>query len=178
MERRYGLFLALLVFVTFVSAHTGSNGHDHAAKKSASGANNVQLAEYGHMCDHDLRAGQYSPPKEIDQSHAKRMTDAVRERDGLRRNALAWLPFRITAVFDNIYGDPDTCYNAGDVVTISGGPYTCTAEDVLTPEKLSYLNESMIQAAVSRFSDLLRVDRGFITVGSSSGGCEYVLRHF
>jgi hypothetical protein len=170
MERRYAVIFVALVLVSVVLAHSASHGAKQSSKKLKSDILNAEIVKHGHTCDHDARAAKLAPAKPVDQSFARELTT---ERFGKKRGSKAMMPYRISVAFDNIYGDSSTCYNNGATVNIDGSPYTCTENDILTPEKLSYLNDSMIQAAVHRFHELLQVDRNLVAIGTNGGsGCD------
>jgi hypothetical protein len=176
MASRIIVILSLLVLANVAIGHSTSSGHFHEQEPLTSDLLKPNIAKYGHKCVFDERAAHTAPAKRVDQSFDVFEIAKDGTRIPVKREATAWLPFRITVVLDNLNGDANTCYNAGASVQADGVPYTCTANDILVPDKLTYLNESMIQAAVHRFAELLKVDRvGPITVADNSGsGCEYV----
>jgi hypothetical protein len=78
-------------------------------------------------------------------------------------------------VTDNFSGDGGTCTSAGQTVPTGSGSYSCTADDILTSDKINYLNNSMLAVAAARFRELLLVNRTYtrLDVGTNpNSGCD------
>lgn len=163
-----GVLVIALVF-GFACAHASSDAHSHAHDHLDSNILGVKTATYGHKCIYDERAAKAPPPKRVDQVQDVEEINADGTRNPVKRLA-NWKPFRVTVALDNLSGDTYTCYSAGTSVPVEGGgTYSCTSNDIMDQGKLDYLNNSMLSAAVSRFHELLDVDRGlFITVADNT----------
>jgi len=175
-----GVVVVCLVFSTLALAHASSNAHSHDHHHLDTSILKPKTATYGHKCIYDERQASSLPAKRVDQGFDVEEITETGIRVKVKR-AANWQPFRVTLALDNLSGDSYTCYTAGTTVPVDGGgTYTCTSADIMDSTMLDYLNNSMIQAAIHRFSTLLDVDRAaFITVTDNSAtGCStYVTSH-
>lgn len=166
MRRTAALLLLVSALCFLASAHTASHEPHSGSSTGQSDLLSPRIAPTGHRCIHDEMEALKFPVKRVEQTW-----DAVSATDrSVSKRDPNWMPFRVTIVSDNLVNDPRTCYSAGQSVPTDGGPnYSCTADDIMTPTKLAYLNNSMLGVAVSRLAELFKVDRaGPITVSPSS----------
>lgn len=176
MRRITALLLLASALVAFSVAHTASNDAHSKSHSTDSDILSPRIAKIEHKCVHDEMQALKVPVKRVDQSWQR--SEGADGQTGKR--APNWMPFRVTIALDNLQGDSMTCYSAGTQVPSDSGPnYQCTANDVMTAEKLSYLNNSMLAVAAARLGQLLQVDRtGPISASSSSCGSYVIIPKF
>ena len=180
MWRAIALLLLASALVLVVSGHSGSHDHPIASDKIESDILLPRAAPTGHRCIHDELPASEKRAKRVEQpweAEARKRGDSPNKP----RQGINWQPIRVTIALDNLQNDQYTCYTAGTTIpTESGSTYTCTANDIMTPTKTTFLNTSMLQMAATRFAELLSVDRvGPITVSSNTFSCSrYVILPF
>eukprot|EP01124_Arcella_intermedia_P022364 TRINITY_DN3312_c0_g1_i1.p1 TRINITY_DN3312_c0_g1~~TRINITY_DN3312_c0_g1_i1.p1 ORF type:complete len:800 (-),score=81.02 TRINITY_DN3312_c0_g1_i1:43-2442(-) len=88
----------------------------------------------------------------------------AQKRYGQQSLAPPYQPIRIYIATDNLDSDPYTCYSAGSTVSALSGRsvvnYRCTAADVLTETKKSYLVDTLLKKSVGWLESALNVVRG------------------
>lgn len=169
MWRTVAILMLASVLLVLVSAHAGS--HDHALESDHL-ESDILLpvsAKKEHRCIHDELPAREKRFKRVEQSWEYE----ARVHGNSRKRAVNWQPIRVTIALDNLQGDQYTCYTAGTTIpTDSGSSYSCTAADIMTSTKTTFLNTSMLQYAAQKFADLLSVDQqGAITVSSNTYSC-------
>ncbi|KAF0738032.1 hypothetical protein Ae201684P_004235 [Aphanomyces euteiches] len=66
-------------------------------------------------------------------------------------------PLRIAFDLSKLYSDVMACFKAGDKIALDGSTYTCTADDVITQDKLDFITGVLLPAAQDYFSSILSV---------------------
>lgn len=172
MRRTVAVLLLASVLVVLVSAHAGSHHHDLESDHLESDILLPVRARKEHRCIHDELPAREKRFKRVEQSWESEAR--LHSNNGtFRKRAVNWQPIRVTIALDNLDGDQYTCYTAGTTVqTEAGSSYSCTAADIMTATKKTFLNTSMLQYAAQKFAELLSVDRqGPITVSSNTFSC-------
>lgn len=162
----FTLALVAVVAASFPNALSDHEHHDHHG-------------EPGHKCIHDEIQAQV--PIIRDHRPLDLKMDYLTATDGKGKRAVqaepVWEDLRILVHVGNIGNDPKQCSSAGATVQYNSNSgtrsYTCTAEDVLTPAKRSYLIERMLVQAADRLKNLrvVRPNNGTLITSPSATTC-------
>lgn len=161
-RRAFVLTSLLLACVMLGAAHTHGDDHEHYHSDILK----PREAKTRYGCDYDAF--------ESRRSNLRRVVD---QRDDFllsqKRNTASSFsqPLRILVLANNLVNDPGSCYSVGQSIPLdTGGSYTCTAADILTSDKATFLNTTLIPYAVNRFYQMLYVNRTYtrLTVAPST----------
>ena len=119
-----------------------------------------------HTCVHDELAKLVNHT--VDPQHYE---SATTTDDLGHKRQVGFDTFRVAFDFSSMESNPANCVNVGDIVNTPQGPARCEQQDILTPEKITYIKNTLAPSLTAWFADFIKVKRVVGDLNIRSGPC-------